>query len=44
MVAQTQNDKSTEETKYCNMMESVNKKDGIQEFVMRQVMEKTEKI
>merc|ERR1712101_87798 len=37
-----ENDKSTEETKYCNVMESLKKKCRIKEYVVRTLAEKTE--
>ena len=38
----TENDKSSEETKYCNVMESLKKNDRIKEYVVRTLAEKTE--
>merc|ERR1712101_99371 len=38
----TENDKSSEETKYCNVMESLKKNDKIKEYVVRTLAEKTE--
>merc|ERR1711881_5761 len=37
-----ENDKSSEETKYCNVMESLKKNDRIKEYVVRTLAEKTE--
>ncbi len=36
------NDKSTEETKYCNVMVSLKKNDKIKDYVVRTLAEKTE--
>ena len=38
------NDKSTEETKYCNVIKSLKKNYGVKEFVLNQVTEKTQQI
>ena len=38
----TENDKSSEETKYCNILESLKKNDEIKDFVVSTLAEKTE--
>ena len=37
-----ENDKSSEETKYCNVMESLKKNDKIKDYVVNTLAEKTE--
>ena len=38
----TENDKSSEETKYCNILESLKKNDKVRDFVVSTLTEKTE--
>ena len=39
----TENDRSIEETKYCNILESLKKNEKVKEFVMTQLAKKTDR-
>ena len=38
------NDMSSDETKYCNVLESLKKNDAVKEYAMGQIVERTERL
>ena len=40
----TANDKSTDEAKYCNILESLKENDTVKEYTMSQIVERTERL